>query len=89
MSVYKQFLTSDLSVSPFEVNKSFIFTPGTSSEQFAYLGYTSSISGEIINKDAIGINRFLGKNGNYFLSISSHVFCSNLLSLCNLLFPRN
>ena len=80
MSVYKQFLTSDLIVSPFEVNKSFIFTPGTSSEQFAYLGYTSSISGEIINKDAIGINRFLGKNGNYFLSSSTAYLTGQLTS---------
>ena len=71
MGPFKQFLTSDVIVSPFEVNKSFIFTPGTSSEQFAYLGYTSSVSGEIIDKNAVGINRFLGKNGNYFLSSSN------------------
>jgi len=73
MGPFKQFLTSDVIVSPFEVNKSFTFTPGTSSGQFAYLGYTSSVSGEIIDKNAVGINRFLGKNGNYFLS-SSNVY---------------
>jgi len=70
MSAWKQFLASDIIVTPFTVNKSFTFTPGTSSGQFAYLGYTSSISGEIINEDAVGINRFLGKKGNYFTTSS-------------------
>ena len=66
MGAWKQFLASDIIVNPFVVNKSFTFTPGTSSGQFAYLGYTSSISGEIINSDAVGINRFLGVNTNYY-----------------------
>jgi hypothetical protein len=70
MSAWKQFLTSDIIVSPFVVNKGFTFTPGTSSGQFAYLGYTSSISGEIINDEAVGINRFLGINGNYYTTSS-------------------
>ena len=71
MGAWKQFLASDIIVNPFVVNKGFTFTPGTSSGQFAYLGYTSSVSGEIIDKNAVGINRFLGKNGNYFLSSSN------------------
>ena len=66
MGAWKQFLASDIIVNPFVVNKGFTFTPGTSSGQFAYLGYTSSISGEIINSDAVGINRFLGVNTNYY-----------------------
>jgi len=66
MSAWKQFLASDIIVTPFTVNKGFTFTPGTSSGQFAYLGYTSSVSGEIINEDAVGINRFLGINTNYY-----------------------
>jgi hypothetical protein len=70
MSAWKQFLTSDIIVSPFVVNKGFTFTPGTSSGQFAYLGYTSSISGEIINDEAVGINRFLGINGDYYTTSS-------------------
>jgi hypothetical protein len=70
MSAWKQFLASDIIVNPFVVNKSFTFTPGTSSGQFAYLGYTSSLSGEIINSDAVGINRFLGINGDYYTTSS-------------------
>jgi hypothetical protein len=70
MSAWKQFLASDIIVNPFVVNKGFTFTPGTSSGQFAYLGYTSSVSGEIINNEAVGINRFLGINGNYFTTSS-------------------
>jgi hypothetical protein len=70
MSAWKQFLASDIIVTPFTVNKGFTFTPGTSSGQFAYLGYTSSVSGEIINNEAVGINRFLGINGNYFTTSS-------------------
>ena len=70
MSAWKQFLASDIIVTPFTVNKSFTFTPGTSSGQFAYLGYTSSVSGEIINDEAVGINRFLGINGNYYTTPS-------------------
>ena len=70
MSAWKQFLTSDIIVNPFVVNKGFTFTPGTSSGQFAYLGYTSSLSGEIINSDAVGINRFLGINGDYYTTSS-------------------
>jgi hypothetical protein len=66
MGAWKQFLASDIIVNPFVVNKGFTFTPGTSSGQFAYLGYTSSVSGEIINNDAVGINRFLGVNTNYY-----------------------
>jgi hypothetical protein len=52
------------------VNKGFTFTPGTSSGQFAYLGYTSSVSGEIIDNEAVGINRFLGINGDYYTTSS-------------------
>jgi len=70
MSAWKQFLASDIIVTPFTVNKGFTFTPGTSSGQFAYLGYTSSVSGEIINNEAVGINRFLGINGDYFTTSS-------------------
>ena len=70
MSAWKQFLASDIIVTPFTVNKGFTFTPGTSSGQFAYLGYTSSVSGEIIDKDAVGINRFIGTKGNYFTTSS-------------------
>jgi hypothetical protein len=70
MSAWKQFLASDIIVTPFTVNKGFTFTPGTSSGQFAYLGYTSSVSGEVINDDAVGINRFLGINGDYFTTSS-------------------
>ena len=66
MGAWKQFLASDIIVNPFVVNKSFTFTPGTSSGQFAYLGYTSSFSGEIIDNEAVGINRFLGVNTNYY-----------------------
>ena len=66
MGAWKQFLASDIIVNPFVVNKSFTFTPGTSSGQFAYLGYTSSVSGEIIDNEAVGINRFLGVNTNYY-----------------------
>ncbi len=70
MSAWKQFLASDIIVTPFTVNKGFTFTPGTSSGQFAYLGYTSSVSGEIINDDAVGINRFLGISGSYDITSS-------------------
>ena len=70
MGAWKQFLASDIIVNPFVVNKGFTFTPGTSSGQFAYLGYTSSLSGEIINSDAVGINRFLGINGDYYTTSS-------------------
>jgi len=70
MSAWKQFLASDIIVTPFTVNKGFTFTPGTSSGQFAYLGYTSSVSGEIINDDAVGINRFLGISGSYVATSS-------------------
>jgi hypothetical protein len=70
MSAWKQFLASDIIVTPFTVNKGFTFTPGTSSGQFAYLGYTSSVSGEIINDDAVGINRFLGISGSYVITSS-------------------
>ncbi len=70
MSAWKQFLASDIIVTPFTVNKGFTFTPGTSSGQFAYLGYTSSVSGEIINDDAVGINRFLGISGSYVVTSS-------------------
>jgi hypothetical protein len=66
MGAWKQFLASDIIVNPFVVNKSFTFTPGTSSGQFAYLGYTSSLSGEIIDNEAVGINRFLGVNTDYY-----------------------
>ena len=66
MSAWKQFLASDIIVNPFVVNKSFTFTSGTGSGQFAYLGYTSSVSGEIVNNEAVGINRFLGVNTNYY-----------------------
>jgi len=66
MGAWKQFLASDIIVNPFVVNKSFTFTPGTSSGQFAYLGYTSSLSGEIVDNEAVGINRFLGINTNYY-----------------------
>ena len=66
MGAWKQFLASDIIVNPFVVNKGFTFTSGTGSGQFAYLGYTSSVSGEIINNDAVGINRFLGVNTNYY-----------------------
>jgi hypothetical protein len=66
MGAWKQFLASDIIVNPFVVNKSFTFTPGTSSGQFAYLGYTSSVSGEIIDNEAVGINRFLGVNTDYY-----------------------
>jgi hypothetical protein len=66
MGAWKQFLASDIIVNPFVVNKSFTFTPGTSSGQFAYLGYTSSVSGEIVDNEAVGINRFLGVNTNYY-----------------------
>ena len=80
MSAWKQFLASDIIVTPFTVNKGFTFTPGTSSGQFAYLGYTSSISGEIINDEAVGINRFLGVNGDYFLSSSNLYLTGQLTS---------
>jgi hypothetical protein len=70
MSAWKQFLASDIIVNPFVVNKGFTFTPGTSSGQFAYLGYTSSVSGEIIDNEAVGINRFLGINGDYYTTSS-------------------
>jgi hypothetical protein len=70
MGAWKQFLASDIIVNPFVVNKGFTFTPGTSSGQFAYLGYTSSISGEIIDNEAVGINRFLGINGDYYTTSS-------------------
>ncbi len=70
MSAWKQFLASDIIVTPFTVNKSFTFIPGTSSGQFAYLGYTRSVSGEIINDDAVGINRFLGISGSYIVTSS-------------------
>ena len=70
MGAWKQFLASDIIVNPFVVNKSFTFTPGTSSGQFAYLGYTSSFSGEIIDNEAVGINRFLGINGDYYTTSS-------------------
>jgi len=70
MGAWKQFLASDIIVNPFVVNKGFTFTPGTSSGQFAYLGYTSSVSGEIINSDAVGINRFLGVNTNYYTNLT-------------------
>jgi hypothetical protein len=66
MSAWKQFLASDIIVNPFVVNKGFTFTSGTGSGQFAYLGYTSSISGKIIDNEAVGINRFLGVNTNYY-----------------------
>ena len=66
MGAWKQFLASDIIVNPFVVNKGFTFTPGTSSGQFAYLGYTSSVSGEIIDDEAVGINRFLGVNTDYY-----------------------
>ena len=66
MGAWKQFLASDIIVNPFVVNKGFTFTPGTSSGQFAYLGYTSSVSGEIIDNEAVGINRFLGVNTDYY-----------------------
>jgi len=68
MGAWKQFLASDIIVNPFVVNKSFTFTPGTSSGQFAYLGYTSSVSGEIVDNEAVGINRFLGVNTNYYIN---------------------
>ena len=70
MGAWKQFLASDIIVNPFVVNKGFTFTPGTSSGQFAYLGYTSSVSGEIIDNEAVGINRFLGINGDYYTTSS-------------------
>jgi hypothetical protein len=66
MGAWKQFLASDIIVNPFVVNKGFTFTPGTSSGQFAYLGYTSSVSGEIVDNEAVGINRFLGVNTDYY-----------------------
>ena len=66
MGAWKQFLASDIIVNPFVVNKGFTFTSGTSSGQFAYLGYTSSVSGEIVDNEAVGINRFLGVNTNYY-----------------------
>ena len=66
MGAWKQFLASDIIVNPFVVNKGFTFTPGTSSGQFAYLGYTSSVSGKIVDNEAVGINRFLGVNTNYY-----------------------
>ena len=66
MGAWKQFLASDIIVNPFVVNKGFTFTSGTGSGQFAYLGYTSSVSGEIIDNEAVGINRFLGVNTNYY-----------------------
>ena len=70
MGAWKQFLASDIIVNPFVVNKGFTFTPGTSSGQFAYLGYTSSVSGEIIDNEAVGLNRFLGINGDYYTTSS-------------------
>jgi len=66
MGAWKQFLASDIIVNPFVVNKGFTFTSGTGSGQFAYLGYTSSISGKIVDNEAVGINRFLGVNTNYY-----------------------
>ena len=80
MSAWKQFLASDIIINPFVVNKSFTFTSGTGSGQFAYLGYTSSISGEIIDKNAVGINRFIGRNGDYFLSSSTAYLTGQLTS---------
>jgi len=80
MSAWKQFLASDIIVNPFVVNKGFTFTSGTGSGQFAYLGYTSSVSGEIIDKDAVGINRFIGRNGDYFLSSSNAYLTGQLTS---------
>jgi hypothetical protein len=80
MSAWKQFLASDIIINPFVVNKSFTFTSGTGSGQFAYLGYTSSISGEIIDKNAVGINRFIGRNGDYFLSSSTAYLTGQLIS---------
>ena len=66
MGAWKQFLASDIIVNPFVVNKGFTFTSGTGSGQFAYLGYTSSVSGKIVDNEAVGINRFLGVNTNYY-----------------------
>ena len=80
MSAWKQFLASDIIINPFVVNKGFTFTSGTGSGQFAYLGYTSSVSGEIIDKNAVGINRFIGRNGDYFLSSSTAYLTGQLTS---------
>ena len=80
MSAWKQFLASDIIVTPFTVNKGFTFTSGIGINQFAYLGYTSSVSGEIIDTNAVGINRFIGRNGDYFLSSSDAYLTGQLTS---------
>jgi len=46
MSTYKQFLSSDITISPFEVNKSFSFQGGS----------------ELTGSNDVAIDRFLGKN---------------------------
>ena len=51
MSAYKQFNAQDLIISPFEVNKGFLF-----------------IGGDALIDSNVGIDRYLGANGNYIIS---------------------
>ena len=72
MSAYKQFLTSDVIVSPFEVHKGFTFTNSiTSSTVQTQGGSKTTIPGPSYfggpNYPGVGINRFLGRNIDYFL----------------------
>tara|TARA_R110000822_G_scaffold86112_4_gene200956 strand:+ start:1112 stop:2275 length:1164 start_codon:yes stop_codon:yes gene_type:complete len=70
MGPYKQFLSSDVIVTPFVVNKGFTFTPGTSSGEFSYFGYTSSLTAKwvpndnIIEQQAVGIDKFIAESGS-------------------------
>jgi hypothetical protein len=74
MGPFKQFLSSDVIVTPFVVNKGFTFTPGTSINQFSYFGYTSSLTAtwvpnnNILNQQAVGIDKFIAQSGSSTLT---------------------
>jgi len=67
MSAWKQFLASDIIVNPFVVNKGFTFRGG-SGYGFSVYGvsvYGATVDGSFNSSD-VGIDRFLGKNVNWF-----------------------
>lgn len=67
MSAWKQFLASDIIVNPFVVNKGFTFKGGSG---YGFSVYGVSVYGATVdggfNSSDVGIDRFLGKNVNWF-----------------------
>lgn len=67
MSAWKQFLASDIIVNPFVVNKGFTFRGGSG---YGFSVYGVSVYGATVdggfNSSDVGIDRFLGKNVNWF-----------------------